>query len=324
MRRPRLARDIMVTDLMTLRPQVHVCDGLAHLLRHNISGAPVVDEHRNYLGVFSEKCCMSVLTLASRLASDEGSHPIATIPAKDFMAVHLTMLTPHMDIVEAIGRLLKNRVSGAPVLDEAGNFLGVLSERYSMRVLIDAAYDQLPTSEVGPFMNSDFGRVISEDTPLAAVVETFLKNYYRRLVVLRDGKLQGQISRRDALRAGQPLADVLRNREAWLLELGDQIERSDDHEGIRGDRPLSPEIAAFMDTEARTITEDLDLLNIARIFLTTNYRRLPILRDGKLVGQVSRRDVLQATFDLMSVTPQRQVNLLYLSSLVDRGDAPIS
>ncbi len=314
----------MVTELVTLRPQMHVCDGFARLLRYNISGAPVIDEQRNYLGVFSEKCCMGVLTLAAQLAPDrEGIHS-PPVRAKDFMVTRPVTLAPDNDVIEAIGLLLKHHISGAPVLDESGKFLGVLSERYSMRVLINAAYDQLPTSKVGPFMNTDFGRVIPESAPLIEVADVFLKDYYRRLVVLRDGKLQGQISRRDVLRAGQHLADVLRTREQTLLDHSHQIEQSDDHKEVTPDRSPSPEIAAFMDTRARTITEETDLLGIAQIFLNTNYRRLPVLRDGQLVGQVSRRDVLQATYDLMSVAPQREATLLYLSSLVDRGDEPFS
>ncbi len=323
MDQPCLARDIMVTELVTLRPQMHVCDGLARLLRYNISGAPVIDEQRKYLGVFSEKCGMGVLTLAAQIASDrQGIH--TPIRAKDFMVTRPVTLAPSDDVIEAIGLLLKHRISGAPVLDDSGKFLGVLSERYSMRVLINAAYDQLPTSNVGPFMNTDFGRVISESASLLEVADVFLKDYYRRLVVLRDGKLQGQISRRDVLRAGQHLADVLRTHEQALPGHSGQIAQSDDHTDVAPGRSLSPVVAAFMDTKARTITEETDLLSIAQIFLNTNYRRLPVLRDGQLVGQVSRRDVLQATYDLMSVAPQREATLLYLSSLVDRGDEPFS
>lgn len=323
MDRPCLARDIMVTDLMTLQPQEHVCDGLARLLQYKVSGAPVINEEREYLGVFSEKCCMSALTLAARVEPDgEGIHP-SPIRAKDFMVTGLVTLAPGMDVFDAIGLLLKRRISGASVLDEAGKFLGVLSERYSMRVLIDAAYDQLPTSKVGPFMNTDFGRVISESASLVEVADFFLKNYYRRLVILRDGKLQGQISRRDVLREGQHLAAVLRNSKEALRGISDQIERSADYTDVAQGRLSSPEIAAFMDTKARTVTEEIDLLSIAQIFLYTNYRRLPVLRGRKLVGLVSRRDILQATYDLMAVAPQREATLLYLSALVDRGDAPI-
>jgi CBS domain-containing protein len=192
-----------------------------------------------------------------------------------------------------------------------------------MRFLIDAAYEQLPTSQVGPFMNTDFGRVVTEDANLIDVASMFLEKYYRRLVVLQDGILQGQISRRDVLRAGQQLADVLRTRDHALLDHGDKIERSDEINSAPLQRPGSLDIKAFMDTRAQTVTEDMDLLGIAQIFLNTNYRRLPVLRDGRLVGQVSRRDVLQATYDVMAVVPQRESTLLYLSSLLDQSRAPI-
>ena len=55
------------------------------------------------------------------------------------MVRKLVTLTPESDVFEAIGQLLKNRISGAPVVDPEGNFLGIFSEKTSMQVLISAA-----------------------------------------------------------------------------------------------------------------------------------------------------------------------------------------
>jgi CBS domain-containing protein len=354
MHRPRLSRDVMVTELVTLRPEIHVCDGLTQLLRAKITGAPVVDAQHNYLGVFSERCCMNALRLAAGLAAENEKFEPIPLRARDFMVTKLVTLSPSMDVVEAIGQLLKHRISGAPVLDESGRLLGVISERDSMRVLVDAAYDQLPTSRAEPFLNTDFGRIISEDTSLVEVVEIFLRDSYRRLLVVRNDKLVGLISRRDALIAGQNLLSLLRRGsepapkpspasedrdlspegsqtlaprmiqsmeilQLPLLALQERIEQE-----LNVSSMLPTTVAAFMDTEARTITEETDLLSIAQIFLTTNYRRLPVIRGGKVLGQVSRRDILKATYELMAVAPKREVALLYLSSLIDRQDAPIS
>lgn len=325
MNHPRLARDIMVTKLVTLRPDQHVLDGIAHLLRYDISGAPVVDEGRNYLGMFSEKCCMSVLTVTAEIVrrTDEFP-PLPAVRAADFMETRLVTVSPDMDVFEAIGLLLRHRISGACVLDELRAFLGILSERYAMRALIDAAYDQLPTSKVSVFMNRDRGRIIAEDKDLLDIAQMFLTTHYRRLVVVREGNVVGQISRRDLLRAEHHLSQPVRQCEQKLLDNSRQFDRGDAHPDHLTSRLPSAAVSAFMDTRARTISEDTDLLNIAHIFLTTNYRRLPVLRDGQLIGQVSRRDLLQAFHELMAVGPRLEVNLLYLSSLVKREEAPFN
>ncbi|HCS50145.1 MAG TPA: inosine-5-monophosphate dehydrogenase, partial [Planctomycetaceae bacterium] len=55
------ARDIMVRKVITLRPQMEVMDAIRVMMKHKIAGAPVVNDHGRYLGVFSEKSSLSVL-----------------------------------------------------------------------------------------------------------------------------------------------------------------------------------------------------------------------------------------------------------------------
>ena len=78
-----------------------------------------------------------------------------------------------------------------------------------------------------------------------------------------------------------------------------------------------------MDTSAETIEENLDLLAIARLFLDSNRRRLPLLREGKLVGQISRRDLLLEVLDLLSEHPHREQPGLFLSAVTDPAENPI-
>ncbi len=324
MNHPELARDIMVSRLVTLRPEMHVFKGIAHLLKRNITGAPVVDPQGNYLGVFSEKCCMSVLTLTARLACEDEKTVARNLSAKDCMVSRLLTLSPEMDVFEAIGLLLKNHISGAPVVDRNQNFLGVFSEKTSMQVLISSGYEQLPTTRVEAFMNKESQRVIDENTDLLDIAQIFLDTPYRRLEVLRDGCLLGQISRRDVLKAHHHLSKYVSNPDDNLAKNSWMIHRSDG-ESEASEEPIpSPEVGSFMDCKARTICEETDFLEIARIFLDTPYRRLPVLRDGKLVGQISRRDVLNAAHNLLAIpVPKQETTLLYLSSIIERTDAPI-
>ena len=320
---PTNAQQVMVTKLVTLTPEMHVADGIARLLKFNITGAPVVDDDRNFLGVFSEKCCMKVLGVMARTAQEDGNDSGALITAKDFMVSKLISLSPDTDVMEAIGLLLKNRISGAPVLDSDGKFIGSFSEKNSMDVLIASAYEQFPTTQVGKFMNPDLARIISADADLFEIAQKFVDTPLRRFEVVdeKSGKLMGQISRRDVLRAEQRMSKSVRHRVKAMTNL--ISDESDDANNESSDVAASPSVAYFMDRNAKTITEELDFLGVARIFLDTPYRRLPVLTDGKVVGQISRRDVLQAVNELISIDPPpREKTILYLSSLVDRQDAP--
>ena len=124
--------------------------------------------------------------------------------AKDIMVTKLVTLTPETDLLEAIGKLLDNKISGAPVVDKEKRFLGVLSERCGLRAVMHAAYHEVPSDTVSAFMDPEC-TTISEDTAIIeaeilGIVDTFAKTGARRLPVLRGDKLVGQISRRDVLR----------------------------------------------------------------------------------------------------------------------------
>ena len=151
------------------------------------------------------------------------------LTARDFMATKLITLSPDEDALAAIRKLLHYRISGAPVVDSDGNFLGIFSEKTSMRFLIDASYSQLPSNRVGAFMNTDIERLITVDTDWLHCAQIFLSTPYRRLPVCEGTKLIGQVSRRDMLNAAIKLIDKKPDRRSGkfvmyfsaLMELDD-------------------------------------------------------------------------------------------------------
>jgi CBS-domain-containing membrane protein len=77
-------------------------------------------------------------------------------------------------------------------------------------------------------------------------------------------------------------------------------------------------VGQYMDQDALTTSPSTDMLSIAQMFLNSPYRRLPIVDGGRLVGQVSRRDLLEAAAEVLRPKPKhRHSETLYLSPLAD-------
>lgn len=53
-------------------------------------------------------------------------------------------------------------------------------------------------------------------------------------------------------------------------------------------------VAEFMQKEVKTVDADASIPDVAAMFLRDGCRRYPVMRNNRLVGQISRRDVLRA------------------------------
>lgn len=120
------------------------------------------------------------------------------------MDTSFVKLNPSMDVYHAIETLLNNRITGAAVVDDDGELVGILSERDCLKTLLHGAYNNMPLAQVGDYMTKDV-ETIPPTWDVVAAADFFHQHVYRRLLVVEDGKLVGQITRRDLLRAIQAI-----------------------------------------------------------------------------------------------------------------------
>jgi len=124
---------------------------------------------------------------------------------KDYMARTLVTFKPDTDVLDAVHVLVTKRIAGAPVVDDKGNLLGMLSELDCMKVALDAGYHGNWGGPVSDFM-SDGVKTVDAEMSIVDLAQMFVTSRFRRFPVMQGTRLVGQISRRDVLRALESLA----------------------------------------------------------------------------------------------------------------------
>jgi CBS domain-containing protein len=167
--------------------------------------------------------------------------------AHQIMTRPIITVAPETPIVEAANTMLQRHISGLPVVDKAGQLVGIISEgdfirrseigtqrrrgRFlkfilgSGREATDFVHEH--GRKVAEIMTPD-PLTINEDTDLEKIVELMEKNGVKRLPVMRGDKLVGIVSRSNLLQAVASLAreipdptaddDHIRNRVIDTLE----------------------------------------------------------------------------------------------------------
>lgn len=72
-------------------------------------------------------------------------------------------------------------------------------------------------------------------------------------------------------------------------------------EGIQGEPPTKATVAEFMTTDVITVSPEVDIYYVAGTFLANKFRRLPIVEDTKIVGAITRFDLLRVVRTLAAM-----------------------
>ncbi|MDF2073877.1 CBS domain-containing protein [Pseudomonas mendocina] len=130
---------------------------------------------------------------------------LKSIKVRDYMTRHLVTFRSDMDLFTAINRLLEHRISGAPVVDSQGHLIGLLSEGDCLRGILSGAYYEAVGGTVSTYMTTTV-ETVTPEADIIELSERFLRGRRRRMPVIENGRLVGQISRHDVLRAVKEFA----------------------------------------------------------------------------------------------------------------------
>lgn len=127
-----LARDVMSSPVITLRPDVPVHAAAALLVSHGFTGAPVVDAEHRIIGVVTEADLVRGRIVPDGWTVEEGPEPTVG----QVMTSSPTAMPPDADLADVVARMLEQGIRSMPIVED-GRPVGVVSGRDALRVVAD-------------------------------------------------------------------------------------------------------------------------------------------------------------------------------------------
>ena len=143
--------------------------------------------------------------LGSRRKQQNTSNEIS-VKVSDYMTRKLITFKSDEKMEKVIDTLIKYRISGAPVVNDKHELIGIISEGDCIKQISDSRYHNLPMQnnvvEKHMVKNVD---TIDGNMNIFDAANKFLESKHRRFPIVDNGKLVGQISQKDILKAALAL-----------------------------------------------------------------------------------------------------------------------
>lgn len=128
------------------------------------------------------------------------------IKVSDYMTRKLITFRPDQPVLEVMNTLIKHKISGGPVVNEKNELVGIISEGDCMKQISESRYYNQPMDNitVEKHMAHDV-ETIDGNLNVFDAAQKFISSKRRRFPIVEDGKLVGQISQKDVLKAALAL-----------------------------------------------------------------------------------------------------------------------
>ena len=124
------------------------------------------------------------------------------ITVADYMTRNLITFRPDQSVLEVMSMLIKKKISGGPVVNDKFELVGIISEGDCMKQISESRYYNQPMQDikVEEHMAKNVD-TLDGNMNVFDAANKFLESKHRRFPIVENGKLVGQISQRDVLKA---------------------------------------------------------------------------------------------------------------------------
>jgi MHS family proline/betaine transporter-like MFS transporter len=184
----------VMSQVDAVLPSARIIDAMALLQDYGLKGIAVATEQGNVIGVIDPRYVFNEVAL---LTAGLKKGFTEKVRVEEFMKSPITV-TDKTKVADALKTMVEKNIGFLPVIiAETGKLVGVLSEKDLMAVLCSEPQNaEKPVSE---FMIKDVITVTPEST-LKETLEKFIDHKIRHLSVVRDSRVVGVVSVKDALK----------------------------------------------------------------------------------------------------------------------------
>ncbi|AEH01008.1 CBS domain-containing protein [Lacinutrix sp. 5H-3-7-4] len=143
---------------------------------------------------------------ARKATQQNNNNTQSNFKVSDFMSRELITFKATQSVEEVVSALIKHKISGGPVVNERNELIGIISEGDCIKQISDSRYYNMPmeNDSIEKHMVTNV-ETIDGNLNVFDAAKQFLDSKRRRFPIVEDGKLVGQISQKDILKAAMQL-----------------------------------------------------------------------------------------------------------------------
>lgn len=128
------------------------------------------------------------------------------LKVSDYMSRDLITFKPEQTVDEVIHSLISNKISGGPVVNANNELVGIISEGDCLKQISESHYYNMPIEQdIVENRMVKHVETIDGNMDVFEAAKKFLDSKIRRFPIVEEGKLIGQISQKDILKAAMQL-----------------------------------------------------------------------------------------------------------------------
>ena len=145
---------------------------------------------------------MAIKSFQGKRDTSQGKEE-SQILVSDYMTTKLITFKAEDSLDHVINQLITYKISGGPVVNDKNDLIGIISETDCIKHISESKYYNMPSdtnNTVGKYMVTDVD-TIDKDMNIFDAAFKFISSHRRRFPVVENGKLIGQLSQKDVLKA---------------------------------------------------------------------------------------------------------------------------